>query len=85
MNKAHEYMRTRLSEICDLMSQVRKNSSLPGYPARIAGHLLCRWRPLGGSPEAFFSMKELVQAFLPVLRADYRIIGHYTPSLPISW
>ncbi|WP_338848352.1 alpha/beta fold hydrolase [Massilia sp. W12] len=40
-------------------------------------------KKLGGTPVDFFQMKSLLQAFLPILRNDYRIIELYRQSLPI--
>lgn len=37
-------------------------------------------RKLGGTPEEFFKMKELINAFLPILRSDYRMIDQYEPG-----
>ncbi len=44
---------------------------------------LAEIRQLGGTPEEFFAMKDLVAAFLPVLRADYRLIEQYWPERPL--
>jgi len=40
-------------------------------------------RKLGGTPVDFFRMKDLVQAFLPILRNDYRIIEQYRFAAPV--
>jgi surfactin synthase thioesterase subunit len=40
-------------------------------------------RKIGGTPDEFFEMKSLVDAFLPIIRSDYRIIEHYVFSPPI--
>ncbi|MFN7570999.1 MAG: thioesterase II family protein [Betaproteobacteria bacterium] len=38
---------------------------------------------LGGTPASFFETSDLVRAFLPVLRSDYRLIDCYTPRRPV--
>jgi len=40
-------------------------------------------RTLGGTPEEFFAIPALVQAFLPVLRSDYRLVELYRRADPI--
>lgn len=40
-------------------------------------------KKLGGTPEEFFKMKDLVATFLPIMRNDYRIIEQYEFSYPI--
>jgi len=40
-------------------------------------------RKLGGTPDGFFEMKDLVKAFLPILRNDYRIIELYRSAAPL--
>lgn len=43
-------------------------------------------KKLGGTPDGFFAMPDLVKAFLPILRNDYRMIELYkqTPPLHVS-
>jgi surfactin synthase thioesterase subunit len=38
---------------------------------------LAEIKKLGGTPEEFFKMKDLVSAFLPILRNDYRLVELY--------
>lgn len=40
-------------------------------------------RKLGGTPDDFFKMKDLIKAFLPILRNDYRIIELHRHAMPI--
>jgi medium-chain acyl-[acyl-carrier-protein] hydrolase len=40
-------------------------------------------RKLGGTPDEFFKMKDLVATFLPIMRNDYRIIEQYEFEYPI--
>ncbi|WP_052360695.1 thioesterase II family protein [Oceanobacillus manasiensis] len=35
-------------------------------------------KDIGGTPEKFFNSQELIDAFLPILRDDYRIIENYS-------
>lgn len=44
---------------------------------------LAQIRTLGGTPDEFFRMKDLVAAFLPVLRSDYRLIETYRAARPL--
>lgn len=37
-------------------------------------------RKLGGTPDEFFRMHDLVRAFLPIVRNDYRLIEMYQPD-----
>jgi len=58
------------------------------YPQRNLHRLtddlfLAEIRDLGGTPDEFFAHKELINAFLPVLRSDYRNIECYRAKLPI--
>lgn len=39
-------------------------------------------RKLGGTPDEFFEMKSLIEAFLPIIRSDYRIIERYAFTPP---
>jgi len=39
-------------------------------------------RKLGGTPDEFFEMKSLIDAFLPIIRNDYRIIERYAFTPP---
>jgi surfactin synthase thioesterase subunit len=47
------------------------------------GPFLEEIRRIGGTPEQFFEMKELVRAFLPILRSDYRLIERYRFTEPV--
>lgn len=40
-------------------------------------------KKLGGTPEGFFDMPDLVKAFLPILRCDYRMIELYQQAAPL--
>jgi surfactin synthase thioesterase subunit len=40
-------------------------------------------RTLGGTPEEFFSMPALVDAFVPILRSDYRMVELYRAANPL--
>lgn len=40
-------------------------------------------KKLGGTPDGFFDMPDLVKAFLPILRCDYRMIELYQVTLPL--
>jgi medium-chain acyl-[acyl-carrier-protein] hydrolase len=39
-------------------------------------------RRIGGTPDEFFERRELVRAFLPILRSDYRLVERYRFSEP---
>ena len=45
--------------------------------------LLEEMKKLGGTPKVFFEVKELVEAFLPIFRNDYRILELYQFVEPI--
>ncbi len=45
--------------------------------------LLEEMKKLGGTPKVFFEVKELVKAFLPIFRNDYRILELYQFVEPI--
>lgn len=45
--------------------------------------LLQEMKNMGGTPQGFFAVKELVNAFLPVFRNDYRNIELYQCAMPI--
>lgn len=40
-------------------------------------------RSLGGTPDEFFQLQDLVAAFLPVLRSDYRMMERYEAEVPV--
>ncbi|MET0357123.1 MAG: alpha/beta fold hydrolase [Cellvibrio sp.] len=45
--------------------------------------LLEEMKKLGGTPKVFFEVKDLVKAFLPIFRNDYRILELYQFAEPI--
>lgn len=46
--------------------------------------LLEEMKKLGGTPKVFFEMKDLIKAFLPIFRNDYRILEQYQFAEPIQ-
>lgn len=46
--------------------------------------LLEEMKKLGGTPKVFFEVKDLVKAFLPIFRSDYRILELYQFVEPIQ-
>ncbi|WP_024914072.1 thioesterase II family protein [Chania multitudinisentens] len=53
------------------------------YHALSDAEFLAKIKKIGGTPQEFFVMEELVKTFLPILRSDYSLIERYCLLMPI--